>query len=152
MSHVASCELEGRDLKALISEVTALGGTFISDRPTFEWYGKFLNDWQSNRAAVNKGIDPETFGKCTHVIRPPGWKKGDYEVGVVVRDDGTFYLLYDAWSGGGQKIEAAFGADCTKIKMNYGATLAAKQLAKQGYKVTRKVDQHGRPLIKAHKT
>ena len=151
MSHVASCELEGRDLKALFAEVIAAGGTVVEGKTTFEWYGKFLNDWQSGRAAINKGVDPKTFGKCTHVIRPPGWKKGDYEVGVVVNDDGTFFLLYDAWSSGGQKIEHAFGVDCSKLKMGYGASIAAKQLAKQGYKVERKVDQHGRPLIKARK-
>ncbi len=155
MSHVTATEVEGGSLSALRAAVEAMGGQFMEGQKTFEWYGQFLNDWDSGRAAVNQGYDPKTFGKCTHAIRIPGHKSGNYEIGVQVKPDGTFTLIYDTWSSGGEAIEKAYGKDASLLKAlckaHHGAQVSARELKRKGYAVTHEVDEFGRPRVVGRK-
>lgn len=147
MSHVASCDLVIKNLDILKRVVKEMGGTFVENKSTYKWYGKFLNDWNSERAAVRKGIDPKDYGKCVHVIRPPGWREGDYEVGVAAAKGGGFQLIYDNYSTGA-KIEKAFGADCDNLSQNYASELVYTTLKAAGHSVTR-TKEGGKVKIKA---
>ena len=133
MSHVADVQLQVTDLAALKQAVEKMGGTFVEGQRTFRWYGRFLNDWASSRAAVNR-ISPENFGKCEHAIRVPGV---GYEIGVIKHPSGTGYeLIFDQF-GEGKKLEAWLGGEnYGRVKQNYGAVVTTRELARKGYRVT----------------
>ena len=136
MSHVTTGEVCITDLEALESAVRAMGGTLKRNQRTFKWFGRFLNDWRNSggRAAVEKGFNPDDFGKCEHAIQIPGHKQGCYEVGVVKRQDGKgFTLMWDHFGSGGQRIAASFGDSCSKLKTEYG--IAALKRAYRGRRV-----------------
>ena len=90
MSHVANVTAQFRDLAILAEAVKPLGGELVIGQRTHEWFGQFLNDWNSNRAAVNRR-DPATFGKCDHAIK---FKGVNYEIGLIQEADGTFSAVY----------------------------------------------------------
>lgn len=149
MSHVTNIKLATPDLDAIAMAVQAMGGEFVRNKTDFKWYGRFLNDWHTDRAAVHQGIDPKTFGKCSHVIRPKGWRLGDYEVGVVWRD-GAWDLVYDVWSFEGAKLEEAFGVGLVRLKAEVGAEVAVRKLqhlVDDGWTVERTTDELGMPRL-----
>jgi hypothetical protein len=154
MSHVADCDVQVKDLAALKEAAEFLGLQLMEGQQTYAWYGRWLNDWNSERAAAMKGRDPSQFGKCVHALRAKDYKHGDYEIGVVDNGDGTLGLVYDSY-GSGKKLESACGQDLVKLKAEYGAVTAAKQLKKQyghqGWVVRTVRDAHGRPVVKAVK-
>ncbi len=140
MSHVADCNIEVRDLNAFEQAVKALGGELIRGQQTFRWYGRFLNDWQSDRAAVNRR-DPATFGKCEHAVKFPGI---NYEVGLQRNADGSFTPVYDNYGGygshDGQKLERIIGVGGAKLKDEYGCAVTMRMMARKGFRVARQVD------------
>lgn len=145
MSHVADVQIKVLDLDALEAAVTEAGAVFVRGKRTFEWFGQFLNDWSSKRAAVNR-IDPATFGKCEHVIRVPGVS---YEIGVVKAADGEGYdLLYDSW-GNGQGLEKKFGVGLPVLKQRYSAEVTKRELARKGYRVTTEPQADGSIRVRA---
>lgn len=145
MSHVADVQMEVKDLKALKAAVEAAGCEWREGQTTHAWYGRFLNDWRSDRAAVNR-MDPKTFGKCEHAIRVPG---SSYEIGVVRRADGKSYdLVYDSY-GPGRQIEEKFGVGLPALKQGYATQVAKRQLAKQGFRVTEQKQADGSIRLKA---
>ena len=78
MSHVADIDIKIRDLNAFAAAIKALGGEYLPNETKIRWYGRFLNDWSSDRAAVNR-IDPKRFGKTdAGVARFPG---SSYDLG-----------------------------------------------------------------------
>lgn len=143
MSHVAEVSLEVRDLDALRVAVERCGGELMLGQRTHAWWGTWLNDWQDqSRAAALKGRDPKTFGQCDHAIRlngKPGvmGDTGPWEVGVCAKPGGGFALVYDAFGRAGAQLAQAFGTDLSKLSEEYGAEVAMRMLARQGYRVTR---------------
>jgi hypothetical protein len=124
--------MQVKDLEALKAVCAEAGAVFVEGKRNFEWYGHFLNDWSSQRAAVNR-VDPKTFGKCEHVIKVPGVA---YEIGVVKRADGDGYdLLYDSY-GSGRQLEAKFGEGLPLLKQAYGVEVSKRELSRKGYRVT----------------
>lgn len=153
ISHVAQCSLQVKDLDALKSAAAELGLVFMEGQKTHAWYGRWLNDWNDPRAAALQGRDPKTFGTCVHALRLKDHKGGDYEIGVVQNADGTFGLVYDSY-GPGRKLEIQAGVDMVKLKAEYGAAVAMKNLKKQlgqGWNIQRTVDQTGYPKVRAVK-
>lgn len=147
MSHVASCGFEFSDLDALAKVCTNLGAEFRWNQPTHAWFGRFMNDWNSDRAAARQR-DPATFGKCLHAIRAPGYRSGDYEIGVVQNTSGTYDLVYDEW-GPGRRINETLGEGCAKFAQPYVAEVSAKTLEADGYIVQRETMSDGRVRIHA---
>ena len=142
MSHVANVEIEINDLSALQSACAALGLHWKHGQRTYEWFGKFMNDWHTGDAAVENGYDAKTFGQCEHAISVPG---SDYEIGVVKNPNGTGYrLIYDVYGHHGRAISKKLGGtQLTKLKTEYGATKAQRHLQRSGYRVVRRVLANG---------
>jgi hypothetical protein len=139
MSHVAAIDIliskDAAGIKALEAACKELGLVFVKNKKTFEWFGKWVDDYSADDAAYLKaGINPEDYGKCLHAIQLPGCQ---YEIGVVNRPDGKGYTLIYDFYGPGRKIMTTLGKGCEKLKQMYGvhkATIAAKQ---RGYMVQR---------------
>lgn len=153
MSHVADVQLQVLDLTALKAAVEAAGCQFIEGQTTHRWYGRFLNDWRDERAAVNRR-DPATFGKCLHAIKVPGV---NYEIGVVEHVSGKGYdLVYDNFGSSGQhdgqKLEQKFGgAGLPLLKQGYATSVSRRELARKGYRVTEVKQPNGTIVLKATK-
>lgn len=146
MSHVADVELKFRDLDAIEAAVKACGGQFRRDQKTHGWYGHFLNDWRSERAAVNRR-DASTFGKCDHAIHFPGTS---YEIGLVREPDGTYTAIYDTYGSEGRKLETACGGvGLPKLKNEYAAAVTMRTLMRKGFRCQRTVSADGQITIKA---
>lgn len=136
MSHVAGVEVIVRDLDALKAAAERLGFEFMEGQTTHRWYGRFLNDWRSSRAAANKGFDPKKFGTCDHALRLKS-NPGGYEVGVTARPDGDGYnLVYDSF-GPGHQLEAAAGEDLVRLRNEVAAEVATRSLSRRGFMVRR---------------
>jgi hypothetical protein len=148
MSHIADVRMEIKDLDALRSAVEELGGKLMMHQKTHRWYGKFLNDWQSDRAAVNRR-DASTFGTCDHAIKFAGI---NYEIGVVKNGE-SFELIYDTFGSGGShdgnKLEELLGVGLPKLKQGYGVEVTKRQLSRQGYRVTTISNPNGSISVKA---
>jgi hypothetical protein len=149
MSHVSSVALNITDLDAFAAAVAECGGEFLTGQTTFEWFGRFMNDWRdTNRAAVYQGHDPKQFGHCAHAVRVAG-TKGGYEIGLVpsLKGDGSFDLLYDTW-GPGRQLEATFGTGLAKLRDEYALQVGMRSMWRQGYTVQRTVnEQTGKPRL-----
>ena len=143
MSHVADVQLEIKDINALKAAVESLGAIFVEGQQTFKWYGEFMNDWSSNRAASNRH-DAKDFGKCVHAIKVEGV---EYEIGVVKTADG-YSLLYDSW-GPGRGLEEKFGEGMPRIKQAYSTEVSRRELKRKGYRVTTINNADGSVQLKA---
>ena len=121
MSHVATVELEVRDLDALAEAAKRCGLELVRDQKTYRWYGGQQNP-------------------CDHTIRIPdareGKRLGAYEVGVIRRTDGRpgYVLEYDPWAGG-KGLEELTGPKCGRLKQAYGVAVATQQARRQGFAV-----------------
>lgn len=133
MSHVVTGDLDIKDLEALKTACAEVGLEFREHQRTFKWYGKWMNDYNAQDAAVTQGYNPEDFGKCEHAIGVPG-KPSAYEIGLVKNREGSGYqLLYDNWQGG-HGLEAVAGKGLNKFKQAYVLNAAEKQARKtNGY-------------------
>lgn len=146
MSHVADVDIKIRDLDAFAAAVKRLGGEYVRDAKTIRWYGRFLNDWNSQAAAVNR-IDSKRFGKTdAGCVRFAGVS---YDLGLLKNDDGSYTPYFDSYGSGGQGLAAKLGGlACTKLKDEYGVAVTTRMLARKGFRVTRTDDKTG-PVLKA---
>lgn len=145
MSHVATVELEFKDLECLKAAAVRCGLEFREGQKTFKWYGRFMNDYHGDDAAVTRGYDPKDFGKCEHAIGVPG-KSSAYEIGLVRSNSGDGWaLLFDYWSGGHGLMEKVSSDQdkgrkgIGKLAQAYAVEVAKKKLKKKGLVVTEKV-------------
>jgi hypothetical protein len=139
MSHVADVSIRITDLDALNAACERLCLVLRKDQKTHAWFGKFLNDWSNqSRAAIFHGYDPKTFGHCEHAIRAAEHDHGDYEIGLVKPLDGSpgWDAVYDTY-GRGARLEYLAGTGLTKLKQEYAAEVATRQLRRQGYRIIR---------------
>lgn len=145
MSHVSSVKAYVTDLKVCAAACEEIGLELVTGATSYRWYGKWVNDYSGGAAAVSNGHDPKTFGTCEHKIRVKGAGAHTYEIGLVRRLDGGpgWELLYDNWCGG-QGLEAVAGAGLGKLKQTLAQTTSIQHLQKQGYRVTKRVDEQGR--------
>ncbi len=129
MSHVATVEIEIKDLDALKKACAELDLLFQENKKTYRWYGQWVNDYSAADAAYKNGIDPKDYGKCDHAI---GLKTGKgYEVGVVLKG-GKYVLVYDNWQGG-QGLEKVTGKGLSKLNQGYVKQVTRKSLLMKGY-------------------
>jgi hypothetical protein len=127
MSHVAAVDCIVLDLDILKVAGERLGLEFIEGQKTHRWFGRFLNDWSSTRAAAKKGYD--------HALRIKGDRTG-YEIGVTKRDDEDgFDLVYDSF-GVGQQLERLAGVDLVTLRNEVAVETVTRHLPR-GFRVTR---------------
>ncbi len=145
MSHVATVDLEIRDLDALGEAAKRIGMRLVLGQATYQWWGHSVGDY-----AMPEGFAEEDLGKCDHALVVEGAHASTYEVGVVKRRDGRdgFLLQWDFYAGG-CGLEAVVGTDCGKLKQAYATVVAAKQLRRQGYSVTETVNTDGAIILQA---
>ena len=123
-----------------------LGGEYLPQETSIRWYGRFLDDWNSQEAAVNR-IDSTRFGTTdAGIVRFPGCA---YDMGLLKNEDGSYTPYFDSW-GEGQKLAKKLGGmACTKLKDEYAAAVSTRLLARKGFRVTRTVDAKGAIVLKA---
>jgi hypothetical protein len=150
MSHVSQVELVIKNLSVLKDAVNNLDGlTFMEGQKTYKWYGKWVNDYRGETAAVDNGFSPEDFGKSEHAIKVDG---ADYEIGVVKNPTGAGYrLVYDRFASGERVIAKKYGAGLETIKTQYTQRLTRKHLAKKGFRVTMRTNSKGHLEITGRK-
>ena len=138
MSHVATVEIQIKDLAALKAACKKLGLEFLEGQTTYRWYGRYVGDYP-----LPEGFAPSDMGKCEHALRVKD-NPNAYEVGVVKRRDGKpgFALMYDFWKEG-HGLESVIGKKASKLTQRYAAEVAIKQAKKQGFRVTQTVAQDG---------
>lgn len=153
MSHVAHIDLHIKDLDALKVACERIGLELMEGQKTFKWYGKWLDDYHSDKAAVNQGFNPEDFGNCEHTIRLADRRRTQaYEIGLVKRLDGKpgWTLLYDNW-GAGKGLEAVCGKGAGLLKQSYAVQIAKRQAKKQGFRVKEVVKADGTVMLSCQK-
>lgn len=150
MSHVATVELEVRDLGALRAACASVGLEFREGQRTFRWFGKFLNDYKGTDAAFRSGIDPKDYGKCEHAIGVAGQPHA-YEIGLVRKPNGAYALAWDFWRGG-YGLEAVAGKGCVNLVRAYAGEVARRALLPKGYVLsgTRTLADGSTEMVFAH--
>lgn len=144
MSHISKVYIQIRNLAALKSAVANLGGVWVENKKTYNWWGRSMGD-----SPIPEGMTKEMLGKCDHVIQTPG---GNYEIGVVKMPDGTYTLAYDSYNYGkgpngikadGQKLIDRFGDGLKKLTQRYAATLATMAARAKGWMTTEQTLPNG---------
>ena len=153
MSHVSSVECVVTNLDELEVAAKLCGLVLMRGQQTYQWYGQFMNDWDTTTAAANQGFDPKQFGRGQHALRLKDHQKGDYEIGLVARRDGRpgWELVFDSWGCAGRKLMAAAGPTLGKLKDEYAFEGARRELTKAGYKAIRRVNADGKLQVAAYK-
>jgi hypothetical protein len=115
---------------------------WIEGKQTYEWNGEFYDDWgddNEHRTARARGVSPDQYGKCDHVIRVDG---GKWEVGVTKRTDGQGYtLVWDMWRG--HHINKAIGQDAEILMTAYNQEFVSAYAETHGYMVQQEVNADG---------
>lgn len=134
MSHVADVEMCVTDLDACEAACARLGFKLVRGQTSYNWFGEWLNDWTSERAAGLRGRKPEDFGKCEHAIVIEGADDHAYQIGLVPRLDGQpgWDAIYDAW-GSGHELERLGGVGLSTLSEEIGAEVALRQLMSAGF-------------------
>jgi hypothetical protein len=147
VSHVADVDIRIKDLTCFKAAVEALGGEYLATETKIRWYGRFLNDWDSQQAAVNR-IDAKRFGTTDAGVAR--FKGCAYDLGLLKNPDGSYTPYFDSYGGGGHALMAKLGGmACAKLKDEYAAAVAMRTLARKGFRVTRSVDKAGAITLKA---
>jgi hypothetical protein len=126
VSHVATVDIEIRDLGALEETCRRLGMKLALGQTTYKWWGRHMGDYP-----LPAGFAVEDLGKCDHAIQVPD---AAYEVGVVRRRDGRpgFQLIWDFVDS---RLRAAVGEGCSILKREYAAVVATRQAQRSGFRV-----------------
>jgi hypothetical protein len=134
MSHVATVNLEIRDLDALAQAGKRLGMEFHRGQTTYKWWGHSVGDYP-----IPEGFTAEDLGKCEHALKSPD---AAYEIGVVRRRDGKpgWQLIWDFIDG---RLVQVVGKDCCKLKQAYGAAVARKHAMANGFVVAEQQQSDG---------
>ncbi len=142
MSHIAKVEVEVKDVPSLKKAVEKLGLVFNEGKTRYKKHSITLGD-------LPVGFTKEDINHCEHSISVKG-NSSAYEVGVAKRRDGKpgFLLLYDNYEGG-YGLEKIIGNGAKTLTQRYSAEVAMKQLRRQGFRYTQKVDNEGNIQITA---
>ena len=146
MSHVATVDVEVKDLDALAEAARAVGLELIRGQTTYRWYGRHVGDYP-----LPAGYAKKDLGMCEHALRiPDGPDKHAraYEIGVVRRRDGKpgYALMWDFYSGG-FGLEERVGKDCQNLRREYALTVATRAAVARGYQVNKQTQPGGGYLL-----
>lgn len=148
MSHVVTVDVIIQDLDALAAAAEQLGMEMVKTNQ-FRWFGRHMGDFP-----LPEGFKKEDMGKCEYALRVKGAGPEVYEVGIARRRDGKpgFVPLQDFWQGG-YGLEEKIGTEGVNLKREYALAVAAKEMRRQGFRVSRQVDQKtGKPKLTARRT
>ena len=127
MSHIATVEIEFKDLDCLAKACTKCGVELRRDQKQFTWYNGNVSD-------------------CDAAIAVPGNSRA-YEIGVHL-EGGKIRLAYDPFCRGyGMQNHVAFEDDMRglgKLQQAYAVEVARKQAKRQGFSVREQVQADGR--------
>lgn len=126
MSHIATVEVEFRDMDALAKACTKCGVELRQEQKTFRWY--------------NGQVTP-----CDAAIVHPNAKA--YEIGVHKTDTGLKIQFDPFMRGYGMQDAVAFEDDIKglgKLQQAYAVEVARKQAKRQGFSVRETVQADGR--------
>lgn len=126
MSHIATVEVEFRDMDALAKACVKCGVELRQDQKTFRWY--------------NSKVSP-----CDAAIVHPNAKA--YEIGVHKTETGLRIQFDPFMSGYGMQDAVAFEDDIEglgKLQQAYAVEVARKQAKRQGFSVREQVQADGR--------
>ena len=120
MSHIATVKCEIKSLDALEEAVQKFHATLHRGKTNFKAY-----------AGTNT--------KCLHTIELDG-DANAYSIGLrqLAQAEEAYELACDWYDG---KLERAFGRDFIGLRNEYQAVVAEKALKKQGWRVSRKVNE-----------
>jgi hypothetical protein len=127
-----ACIANGTLAKAL----DELGMELVPNKKTFNWYGSWVKDYHQTDAAYKQGIEPETYGKCEHVIRVKGAPSTDYEIGLVKNPNGEGFVPVLDFFGTGNKLRHIVGSHGEHLGTAYNRMAIKHQAALGGYTVT----------------
>lgn len=119
--------IEVRDLEALDAACKRLGFAFRRGQKTYQWYGRWVNDYHEEDAAYKHGVATGDYGKCDHAIHVPGCK---YEVGVLAHNDGSHSLIWDFIDH--QLAEALGGQTAARLAQAYAVEAAKLEAFRHG--------------------
>lgn len=130
MSHVATVDVEIKDLQALKDAAKRVGLEFVENQKTYRWFGEHVGDYP-----LPDGFAEDDLGFCEHALRVPGSREA-YEIGVVKRRDGKpgFALMWDFY-GGGYGLQHHVGEECNKLRQAYSVAVATKAAKAKGFRV-----------------
>lgn len=148
MSHVATVDLEIRDLDALAEAATRLGMELARGQQTYRcWYtatppadrDEYLRiTHQTVESLVPEGFRGDEIGRCEHALRVRG-NGTAYELGVARRRDGRpgYVLLFEEYgaNSAGKALLDAVGPGCRHLKREYAYAVARKTAVAQGFTV-----------------
>ena len=147
MSHVATIEIEIKDLQDLIAASAELGLVFEEGQKTYEWFGESIGDYP-----LPEGFAANDLGHCEHAIRMNDSDRikainlgcDPYEIGVVKRRDGKpgWTLLWDFYDGG-KGLERIIGPQANKLKHAVATAASVRTMARQGYRCQRQTLANG---------
>lgn len=136
MSHVATVEVEIKNLDWLEKACRKIGLEFVRGQDTYRWFGKHVGDYP-----LPEGFTKNELGHCEHAIRLPvtagPHAKTAYEIGIVKSRDGKpgWSMLWDFF-GGGMGLRDAVGDNCSKLVQAYTTVAARETAIRQGMRVT----------------
>jgi len=130
LSHLVTVAVEVRDLNALKKACERLGFQFVAGATRFEWFGRWMDDYDGADAAHRHGIKPEDYGRCQHKIVVPGTSYG-YEIGVVARPDGGYTLALDNFDPG--LNQAVGGEGAPRLVQAYAVEKVRMEALAQGH-------------------
>jgi hypothetical protein len=116
MSHLATVDIEVRDLDALQEACQRVGVELVRDQKKFRNFAGRMDD-------------------CLHAIRVPGDEKA-YEMGLIKREDGRpgFDITTDWWAGG-KGLFTKVGIGARLLKQAYATVVAKREAIRQGFRV-----------------
>ena len=134
MSHVATIDLEIRDLAALQRAAQSLGLEFRVGQKNYKWWGRSVGDFP-----LPEGFTADELGHCEHALSVKD-NPNAYEIGVVKRRDGKpgYTLLWDFYAGG-YGLQDKVGLNASKLKQRYQVEVFRREMAKKGMHVTERM-------------
>lgn len=139
MSHVATIEIQVKDLDALEAAAKRLGLSLRRGQTRYKWYGESVGDYP-----LPEGFTAADLGTCEHALVVDGATDQTYEIGVTKRRDGKpgYTLLWDFFQGG-YGLRERVGHDGKALIQEYARTVAVKQARMQGFSVRETKRQDG---------
>lgn len=144
MSHVATIEVEIKDLQALAAACQELGLEFVHGKQEYICWGtgKDIGQLTRYQKISGKQLMPDGWtlgemGQCEHAIRVKDLT-AKYEIGVARRRDGRdgYQLLCDI--SGAHEIVEKIGKDFAKLKQGYAVEVAVRAAKRAGFRVVKK--------------
>ena len=130
MSHVVSSPVIITNIECLKRALAKFPKLkFIEGAKTYEWWGRWENDYAKEDAAYKLGIDPSQYGKCEHKLHMDGV---EYEIGICKRKDGQGWSPVWDFVSDGYKLSAYIGDGAEKLMSEYSRQFVLMHAEQEG--------------------